>query len=330
MKRALLLAVLICLVVAGGGVLYRVLFPEIKGDGRERHRDAAEMAVSAPAAVDGGTAVESKSGDGGTGLAKAAIVDVRGLAQKRQQDGRWIDVAAGEQLALDDAVRTLGGGAMLVQLGNAVQVRLTPHTEVTIRELTERASRVRIEEGRIVAEVSPQGKTVLRVEAKGSPAAAEANSGSFSMISDGRGQVAVATTAGSVRLFASGSAVEVPAGKAARVEGQAAPTAPAEIPRALFLKVAAPQREIQRERETTISGTTTPGALVRVGGQLARVDEKGQFKIKVPLQEGKNRLDVQVIDVAGNVRQETIPPIVVDTREPAIKNTEVRWGSTDK
>ncbi|MBN2362027.1 MAG: FecR domain-containing protein [Deltaproteobacteria bacterium] len=330
MKRALLLVVLLCVVVAGGWALYRVLFPEDSGGDSGHGRDAAAAVASAPAASDGGVALAPLAEDGGSVLAKAGIVDVRGLAQKRQPDGRWVAVAAGEQLTLDDAVRTLGGGAMLVRLGNAVQVRLTPHTEVTIRELTERASRVRIEEGRIVAEVNPQGKTVLRVEAKGSQATAEANSGSFSMISDGRGQVAVATSAGSVRLSAGGSAVEVPAGQAARVEGQAAPTAPMEIPRALFLKVAAPQREIQRERETVISGTTTPGALVRVGGQVAQVDARGQFRVKVPLQEGTNKLDVQVTDVAGNERQETIPPIVVDTREPAIKNTEVHWGGSDR
>lgn len=329
MKRALLLIVLLGLVVGGGFVVYRMLFPEETGNLGLPASDAA-VAVDPSTLADAAAAVATGSEDGGGTPARAAIVDVRGLAQKRQPDGRWTPVAAGEQLTLDDAVRTLGGGAMLVRLGNAVQVRLTPHTEVTIRELTERASRVRIEEGRIVAEVNPQGKTVLRVEAKGSPATAEANSGSFSMISDGRGQVAVATTAGSVRLSAAGTAVEVPAGQAARVEGQAAPSAPVAIPRALFLKVAAPQREIQRERETTITGTTTPGSLVRVGGQVAQVDTKGQFKIKVPLKEGSNSIDVQVTDVAGNERQEKIPPIVVDTREPAIENTEVRWGSTDK
>jgi len=329
MKRALLLVVLLGLVVAGGWLLYGKLFPEDTGNSGPTGSDAA-VAVNPSLVSDGGREVASGTSDASAVPARAAIVDVRGLAQKRQPDGRWTTVAAGEQLSLDDAVRTLGGGAMLVQLGNAVQVRLTPHTEVTIRELTERASRVRIEEGRIVAEVNPQGKTVLRVEAKGSQATAEANSGSFSMISDGRGQVAVATTAGSVRLSAAGSAVEVPAGQAARVEGQNTPTAPVAIPRALFLKVAAPQREIQRERETTITGTTTPGSLVRVGDRLAEVDARGQFKIKVPLQEGTNNLDVQVTDVAGNERQEKMPPIVVDTRPPAIENTEVRWGSSDK
>jgi len=82
------------------------------------------------------------------------------------------------------------------------------------------------------------------------------------MISDGRGQVAVAASAGTVKLVSAGASVDVTPGQVARVDGEAAPSAPTTIPTSLFLKVAAPARVIQRERETVVQGTATPGALV--------------------------------------------------------------------
>ncbi|MFH1810205.1 MAG: FecR family protein [Pseudomonadota bacterium] len=325
MKRSVQLVIVLVLILGGAALLYRQLFP----DGGGSQVSATDAATRVLPKLDAAQGPDEDAGreDGATATAtRAEIMDLRGVAQRRLPGGRWADITQGDALSLDDTIRTLGGGSALVQLGNAVQVRLTPHTEVTIRELTERTSRVRIEEGRIVAEVNPQGRTVLRVEAKGSRAVAEASAGSFSMISDGRGQVAVATSAGSVKLVAAGESVDISAGQVARVSGDAAPTAPAAIPTSLYLKVAAPLRAIQREKETVVQGTATPGALVRAGEQVAMADERGAFRLRVPLREGKNDVQIRVTDVEGRERTQKMPAITVDTREPTIQNPQVQWG----
>lgn len=322
MRRALILVVVLALIIGGGALLFRALFPDDVGP-RHAAIDASMLVPTPAGSEDGGG---SGGEDGGAAPTRAMVVDVRGTTQRQLEDGRWIDLAPGEILSLDDTVRTLSGGAMQLRLGNSVQVRLTSRTEVTIRELTEHASRVRIREGRVVAEVDPAGKTILRVESKGSDAVAETQGGRFSVISDGRGQVAVATSVGSIKLTAGGESVEVGAGQTSRVVGEAAPSAPTDIPKSLFLKVAAPEKELQREPETVVEGKTQPGSLVRVGARLAEVAADGSFRVKVPLREGENKLEVKVTDVSGREKSQQLAPITVDTKEPEIKNTEVHWG----
>jgi len=324
MKRALLLVAVLALIIGGGALLYRELFPAPGGD-RPKPADAGLARVDSPRR-------EAGAGQGGEDASagaptRATVLDVRGVTQRQLEDGRWAAVTPGESLRLDDVVRTLSGGSVILRLGNSVQVRLTSRTEVTIRELSERASRVRVEEGRIVAEVEPSGATVLRVEAKGSNAIAEAEGGRFSVISDGRGQVAVAAEAGAIKLTAGGESVEVAAGETSRVVGASAPSAPVAIPTSLFLKVAAPGKKLQREPETVVEGRTQPGSLVRVGARVAQVDDDGRFRVRVPLQEGENKLEVKVTDVTGREQREALPAITLDTKEPEIKNPEVNWGT---
>src|SRR6185369_16199087 len=105
-----------------------------------------------------------------------------------------------------------------------------------------------------------------RLEAKGSDAIVETRGGRFSMLSDGHGQVAVATETGQVRLQAKGKEVSVGAGTQSIVQPGSAPKAPSPIPKSLLLKVAAPGRPVQREPEHDVEGTATPGSVVRVKG----------------------------------------------------------------
>lgn len=328
MKRLLVLALLIAAILAAASVIYLRLF----GDADLSFQTRLDAAVLDPDEPDNSAADASSAprdaGDAGVEKqASAELLDLRGKVRRRLPSGRWELLSKGDPLTLDDRIRTGRDGSAMVRLGNAVQVRLTARTEVTIRELTQRTSRVRIEEGHIVAAVNPSGKTVLRVEAKGSKAVAEARGGSFSMISDGRGQIAVATTAGSVSLTSAGKAVDIQAGETAQVKGSQAPSAPKTIPTSLFLKIQAPGRRLQREKNTEIKGQATPGSLVRVGGNVALADAQGKFKIQVPLREGSNDIEVRVTDHQGQEKVSRLPEITVDTREPTIKDSQVNWGN---
>lgn len=329
MKRALLLVVILALILGAASLLYVRIFGSAdlhnsanRDAGSTRQSDNSADINTAPEDAATQAAEDAGPDDAST----AELLDLRGQVRRRMPNGRWKSLAKNAVLGLDDRIRTGRNSSALIRLGNAVQVRLTARTEVTIRELTQRTSRVRIEEGHIIAAVNPSGKTVLRVEAKGSEAVAEAKGGNFSMISDGHGQIAVATTAGSVNLTSAGKAVEIKAGEIAQVKGAQAPTAPQTIPSSLFLKIHAPERRLQREKTTEINGKATPGSLVRAGRSVAVADARGQFKLRVPLHEGKNAIEVRVVDHEGKEKTRKLPNITVDTREPKIKDTQVKWG----
>jgi hypothetical protein len=109
------------------------------------------------------------------------------------------------------------------------------------------------------------------------------------------------------------------------VIGGQAPAAPHATPGSLFLKLGALASTQTNQTATAVQGTTAPGAIVRVGGESAAADARGEFMIKVPLKDGKNELAVEVVDAAGRAQTAALPPIVVDRRKPGI-DAAVQWG----
>jgi glucodextranase-like protein len=69
----------------------------------------------------------------------------------------------------------------------------------------------------------------------------------------------------------------------------------------LVLKVTTPQDEsIVNVASVDVAGTTIPGAVVSVNGQLADVDPSGKFRLTLALDEGPNVLEVVASDDSGN------------------------------
>ena len=64
---------------------------------------------------------------------------------------------------------------------------------------------------------------------------------------------------------------------------------------------------------------------MKVGDQIAKVDEKGRFKVQVPLKDGQNQIGVEVVDATGRTKQQALPPITVDRQKPNIE-AETKWG----
>jgi hypothetical protein len=73
---------------------------------------------------------------------------------------------------------------------------------------------------------------------------------------------------------------------------------------ALFLQLTDPTEEdLEVPLDTanlTITGATLPGAVVSVDGDLADVDDQGNFTDSVVLDEGANEIDVVASDAQGN------------------------------
>lgn len=322
MTRSVVLAVV--LMVAVVAVAW-FLYGRTVGD----HGGSATIVV----VLDAGGATTSPSAatsDGGVVApvdARAEITALRGSVQARAASGAWAEAAVGQRLASDDSVRAGRASEATLRLGDGVEVRLSPRSEFTVRELSAEVSKIRLDEGHVTASVDQGGKRVLRVQARGSDAEAESAGGQFGVVTDGSGQLAVATSTGKVKLSAAGATVEVAAGETSAVTG-GAPSAPRPIPASLFLKVGALGPRKTRELTTTVSGQADPGSLVTVGEQVAKVDDQGRFQVKVPLKDGQNQLAVDVTDAMGRTKTAPLPAITVDRAKPEI-DAQTTWGQTN-
>jgi len=79
-----------------------------------------------------------------------------------------------------------------------------------------------------------------------------------------------------------------------------------------FLTVTQPADDsIINADEVEVRGRTTPGAVVSVNGELAEVDEEGNFTMMVVLEEGPNLIEVIASDLEGNQQGHTLVIIYV-------------------
>ncbi len=330
MTRAVAVVVVLALfIVFVGAIAYGRLFKtdpvvmvvDDEPNGRVPVADAtAGAVVDAGAGVAGTTPPPATVGD-------MLISALRGTVQVRHgDDGAWVDAVPGQKLSAEDSVRAGRNAEASIAMGDGVEVKLSPRSELRVRELSEAVARVRLDEGHVVATVDDGKGRVLRVQAKGSDAEAESKGGTFGVVTDGRGQLAVATTTGTVKLTAKGESVDVGAGQTSTVVAGSAPSAPTAIPSSLFLKIGALAATQTNQTSTTVSGTTSPGALVRVGDQTIAADGKGRFAMRVPLRDGKNELAVEVQDASGRHEDKRLPPVLVDRQKPTI-DAAVQWGT---
>ena len=323
MIRAVVVVVLLTLaVVLAGVVAYGRVFQDVP--------DAVAPVIDPLVDATRPTPVSEPELDRPKVAAPAIIVSAaRGTVQVRKandEKGPWVDVAVGTVLGAEDSLRAGRNAEATITMGDGVEVRLSPRSELRVRELSEAVARVRLDEGHVTASVDNDKQRVLRVQTKGGDAEAESRGGTFGVVTDGRGQLAVATTTGTVKLTAKGESVDVVAGQTSTVTAGAAPSAPAAMPSTLFLKIGALAATQTNQTSTTVSGTTTPGTLVRVGDQTTSSDARGRFAMRVPLRDGRNELAVEVQDASGRRQDRRLPPVVVDRVKPKI-DAAVQWGA---
>lgn len=254
------------------------------------------------------------------------VISVVGKVEGRMPGGEWTNLAAGDRLLEDESIRTVGGSTAVLKLGDTAQVELSPMSEFSVPEISQSLARVNLSEGRVAAVVNGVDGSTLRVQVRGNDAVAEATSGEFAVLTTGGGRMTVAATTGKVRLKSRHETVEVAAGQQTFVDPDQRPASPTAIPSSLYLKVGKPASLLQRERETTIGGRTTPGAVVSVNGVRVVSDGEGAFAARVPLAEGENTLTVRAEDVAGRTQSVKLPPIVVKGSIGRLQS-QIRWTS---
>jgi hypothetical protein len=243
----------------------------------------------------------------------------QGSVERRDALARsWLPLTADAQLRDNDALRTSEGASAVLTASDGLRLELSEKSEFELSALDSDVAKVMLESGRMAARVTA-GHKRLQVEVRGNPALVESDDGALSLLRNQDGQLTVATTEGRAAVRSLDRRVELSAGEQSIVPVNRAPSQPSRIPSSLFLKVARSGPAVLRRREADLGGQTTPGALVQVNGVSVATDERGRFKVRVPLREGANSLEVTAADVLGRVQRQTLPPVQVDTEAPKLQ-----------
>jgi hypothetical protein len=142
---------------------------------------------------------------------------------------------------------------------------------------------------------------------------------------------AVAVARGEAELRSGGRAVVIRAGEQSMAARGGAPSEPSPIPSSLLLKVSWPEELATNRKRLVVTGRTSPGAVLALGGRAVKVQPDGSFRQVLVLREGRQRIPVSARDASGRRLNEKSPEILVDTKGASAEfDTHSLWGSDGK
>ncbi|RKH64519.1 FecR domain-containing protein [Corallococcus aberystwythensis] len=246
----------------------------------------------------------------------------------RHGDGPWEKARKDMPLRPRDVVRTGRGSWAMVLNGEAVELRMEADTEISVEELSNELSKVLLSSGLATATVRgrPNVRHTFILKAKNGDAEASTSQGTFTMSNNGAGTVSVGTREGDVKLTGKeGKYVIVRAGQRSIVLPGKAPSEPDPIPSTVFLKMEWPAAKT-RKQKVAVVGRTDPGSRVTVNGVSVPTEEDGRFKLDVPLEEGRNTVQVSAVGVGGT-HQKVQQVLTRDPPSTIEVETEGFWKS---
>jgi len=325
LRDRLLFIVAVAAFIIAVPLVYYLLF--------ERGLSVTEPKDVIPEVVDGGAPTEPVSKpDEPARIAPSALslTETEGNVEIGRSGQDWQPAEIGTVLNSKDRIRTDPTARAVLAMPGVFSVALDSSSEFEVKSLAENVSRFLLEDGMFSADVVDNPDKLFEVEAADS--LARTSGGSFKMSKDKQGLVALGTSRGTVEVQAAGKIIEVRKGFLTRVTKGKPPQDPIKVPSNLFLKVRWPKKKEMSARKLVLSGKTTPGSRVKVGGTVVIVDSKGRFRKVLALKEGSNRLKVEAYDVGGNKSVKKSPEIVVDTRGDSfqIRTSPEMWEKNKK
>jgi hypothetical protein len=245
------------------------------------------------------------------------LVEASGDVRRTDALGGSAVVAAGEALDARDRLVAGEGGRAVLGLGDETRVTLEASSSVKVLGVDATGVRLELEGGRVQATVRPGAGAVGIVAGGREVTARDAD---FTAARDADGTLGIAAERGALSVQGVEGISSIRAGErlVAPAEGDPLVSPAAE---ALLLYVADPAATRVRAETAAVSGRTQPGARVRVRGagawQEVRADERGEWTATVALAEGENAVQVEAVDVFGNVAQSSVT-LTRDTRPPAV------------
>jgi hypothetical protein len=242
------------------------------------------------------------------------ILEVAGTVEVRRGDA-WLPVQPGDRMGTTDAIRTGVEGRAVLRAESGDELRLRERVELEIGRLSEKTTELDLRRGKLRAEAAA-GTERLQITS-GEAQAVGKGGGTFTVFSDPRGAVTVASESGDTEVIAQGASVTVEPGKQTYVAPGQKPGDPVPIPDEVFLQVAWPTGEVHAKR-VQVRGKAEPGSSVLVNGEPTAVDPKGVFATEVPLQEGRNKVAVVAESIDGKTRQKK-GEVDVNTKGPPLQ-----------
>ena len=232
-----------------------------------------------------------------------------------QRGGRWVPIQNGDTLTRTDVVRTAPGARAVLRLSAGTEIELRERVEIGLDRLPSGAA-LDLRHGKVVAHVS--GADGLEITSHDTRTANEGPA-HFVVLSDDQGRVSVAALAGKAKFTAGGKSLIVPEGTESSSEAGAPPSDPERIPEEVLLEVVWPNAE-QRHTvsETQVHGRAARASVVTVNGSPAPVGRDGQFTATVPLETGKNSIQVRAEEVSGRAREATGTVVRHNPARPAL------------
>jgi hypothetical protein len=303
-SHGLLVAAAASLVLVAGALLYPLVFPDpaVQIAAPLPPPDAAPPPPSPPAPPPRAPS-----------QAAFAIRDAQGAVEVRR-GGTWVAVRPGDHLLASEAIRTGADGHAVLRTDSGDELDLRQRVELEVATLSETVTALTLTRGRVAAAPAPGTD---RFEIAAGAARTVARGGSrFTVYSDSRGAVAVASEAGEVKVIAHDRTVSLAPRTQTYVPPGGVPGDPVPIPDRVFLAVTWPQGEVTQER-TEIHGRTRPGTAVAVNGEPVVVGSDGSFSAEIPVRDGPNRVHVSAETVDGRQRDER-GTILVNTHGPPL------------
>lgn len=253
----------------------------------------------------------------------ARVHEVEGAVEVYDaRSGRWRNVSKGEEIT-DDAVLRTQRGSVNLHIGDTIEVEVSAWSQFRLKELTNRLSKVRLEQGLVTANITPNEESELVMQVLGSDLEAHATDGTFAVLRGHQGHATVAGKRGTVTVQSAGSSVVIEQGQQSVIAPGQAPTAPTTIPGDLLIKITQGHSKKLRFRSTRVEGLTSPGAVVTVNG-VETSAATGHFSVNVPLNEGSNSITVVSRDALGREKKQVVNGVEVDTSPPSAKG-RVQW-----
>jgi hypothetical protein len=219
-------------------------------------------------------------------------------------NNQWYVVQAGDQLSLQDLIRTPRGSTALLRRGGT-EIEVREGVDIRLDEIAAETATFGVLRGNVVANVD-DARERLQINAHETKTYNQGVA-RFVVRLEESGQVSVAAAKGDVRFAAQGKEVALRAGTESTALPGRAPGDPEPIPEDLLLSVIWPELE-HSESDAEVSGKVRPTSRVKVNGVETPTKTDGSFSSSVPLAVGPNDVEVQAEDILG--RKKTLRKVL--------------------
>ncbi|MDX2020348.1 MAG: hypothetical protein SF187_08900 [Deltaproteobacteria bacterium] len=217
------------------------------------------------------------------------------------QDQKLYVLQAGDLLSLSDVIRT-GPGARVLLRRKGSELEVRENLEIQLQSIADKQAEFSILRGSgdMTATVE-DSEAIVKIRSDQTQATNQGPS-RWVVARTEAGQVAVAVSAGSVEFAGRGRSVTVKAGSESVARANGAPTDPVQTPEDLLLDVVWPETT-ETLHTTKVEGKAGATTKVLINGKRVLVDADGRFSADLPLQVGRNAVDVEARDLQGRTKK---------------------------